>query len=82
MWAVTEDNQHFLQGKSQKLLFIKGKDCGKVFINKYWRMRMKVVVLAGGTSTERDVSLSSGTMIYRALKEKGHPKWMSLGFGV
>lgn len=33
---------------------------------------MKVVVLAGGTSTERDVSLSSGTMIYRALKEKGH----------
>ena len=33
---------------------------------------MKVVVLAGGISTERDVSLSSGTMIYRALKEKGH----------
>ena len=33
---------------------------------------MKVVVLAGGISTERDVSLSSGVMIYRALKEKGH----------
>lgn len=33
---------------------------------------MKVVVLAGGTSTERDVSLSSGSMIYRALKENGH----------
>lgn len=33
---------------------------------------MKIVVLAGGTSTERDVSLSSGTMIYNALKEKGH----------
>lgn len=33
---------------------------------------MKVVVLAGGTSTERDVSLSSGSMIYRALKSKGH----------
>ena len=33
---------------------------------------MKVVVLAGGTSTERDVSLSSGSMIYRALKKKGH----------
>lgn len=33
---------------------------------------MKVVVLAGGISTERDVSLSSGAMIYRALKEKGH----------
>lgn len=33
---------------------------------------MRVVVLAGGTSTERDVSLSSGSMIYRALKKKGH----------
>lgn len=33
---------------------------------------MKVVVLAGGLSTERDVSLSSGAMIYRALREKGH----------
>lgn len=33
---------------------------------------MKIVVLAGGTSTERDVSLSSGAMIYRALKSRGH----------
>ncbi len=33
---------------------------------------MKIVVLAGGTSTERDVSLSSGNGIYKALKEKGH----------
>lgn len=33
---------------------------------------MKVVVLAGGNSTERDVSLSSGSMIYRAVKENGH----------
>lgn len=33
---------------------------------------MKVVVLAGGTSTERDVSLSTGRMIYNALKNKGH----------
>lgn len=33
---------------------------------------MKVVVLAGGNSTERDVSLSSGSMIYRAMKENGH----------
>lgn len=33
---------------------------------------MKIVVLAGGTSTERDVSLCSGSMIYRALKKKGH----------
>lgn len=33
---------------------------------------MKIVVLAGGISTERDVSLSSGAGIYQALKEKGH----------
>ena len=33
---------------------------------------MKVVVLAGGISTERDVSLSSGSMIYKAMKAKGH----------
>ena len=33
---------------------------------------MKIVVLAGGTSTERDVSLISGSMIYQALKRKGH----------
>ncbi len=33
---------------------------------------MKIVVLAGGTSTERDVSLSSGSKIYRALKDRGH----------
>lgn len=33
---------------------------------------MKIVVLAGGISTERDVSLVSGTGIYRALKGKHH----------
>ena len=33
---------------------------------------MKIVVLAGGTSTERDVSLSSGSKIYYALKARGH----------
>lgn len=33
---------------------------------------MKVVVLAGGTSTERDVSLVTGSMIYKALKKNGH----------
>lgn len=33
---------------------------------------MRVVVLAGGTSTERDVSLVSGSMIYKALKKNGH----------
>lgn len=33
---------------------------------------MKIVVLAGGISTERDVSLSSGSMIYKALKKNGH----------
>lgn len=33
---------------------------------------MKIVVLAGGTSTERDVSLISGSKIYQALKKNGH----------
>ena len=33
---------------------------------------MNIVVLAGGTSPERDVSLSTGTMIYKALKNNGH----------
>lgn len=31
---------------------------------------MKIVVLAGGVSTERDVSLSSGRMIYQALRKR------------
>lgn len=33
---------------------------------------MKIVVLAGGLSTERDVSFSSGCMVYKALKQNGH----------
>lgn len=31
---------------------------------------MKIVVLAGGISTERDVSLVTGSMIYKALRKK------------
>ena len=33
---------------------------------------MKIVVLAGGISTEREVSIVSGTMVCKALREKGH----------
>ena len=33
---------------------------------------MKIVVLAGGTSTERDVSIVSGTGICGALRQKNH----------
>ncbi len=33
---------------------------------------MKIVVLTGGISTERDVSLSSGSKIYQALRQRGH----------
>lgn len=33
---------------------------------------MNIIVLAGGISTEREVSLSSGSMVYKALKSKGH----------
>lgn len=33
---------------------------------------MKIVVLAGGTSTERDISIVSGTGVCKALRQKGH----------
>ena len=33
---------------------------------------MNIVVLAGGLSPERDVSLSTGTMVTNALRQKGH----------
>lgn len=33
---------------------------------------MNIIVLCGGLSMERDVSLKSGTMIARALRELGH----------
>ena len=33
---------------------------------------MDIVVLAGGLSTERDVSLKTGSMVTKALKENGH----------
>ncbi len=33
---------------------------------------MKIVVLAGGLSTERDVSITSGCLVYEALRKKGH----------
>jgi len=33
---------------------------------------MNIVVLAGGISTEREVSLSSGSMVAQALRRKGH----------
>lgn len=33
---------------------------------------MNIVVLAGGISTERDVSLITGANVYQALKNKGH----------
>ena len=33
---------------------------------------MNVVVLCGGTSSERDVSITSGTLICKALKERNH----------
>ena len=44
---------------------------------------MKIVVLCGGLSPERNVSLSSGKKIVAALAERGHqvvPVDMYLGF--
>ena len=37
---------------------------------------MKIVVLAGGLSTERDVSLASGAGICRTLRERGHKAFL------
>lgn len=36
---------------------------------------MKIAVLMGGTSAEREVSLASGLGIVRALRERGHTAW-------
>ncbi len=33
---------------------------------------MKIVVIFGGNSTERDVSIASGAQVFRALRERGH----------
>ena len=33
---------------------------------------MKIIVLAGGTSTEREISIVSGTQVTKALRERGH----------
>ena len=33
---------------------------------------MKILVLASGLSPERNVSLSSGSMVCQALRDKGH----------
>lgn len=35
-------------------------------------IKMKIVVLAGGLSTERDVSFKTGDMVAKALRENGH----------
>ena len=37
---------------------------------------MKIVVLAGGLSTERDVSLASGAGICKTLRENGHDAFL------
>ena len=44
---------------------------------------MKILVLAGGLSPERNVSLSSGAMVCQALRERGHQAALvDLFFGV
>lgn len=37
---------------------------------------MKIIVLAGGYSNERDVSLNSGASVCRALRERGHQAYL------
>ncbi len=44
---------------------------------------MNIVVLCGGISTEREVSISSGTMVCEALRKKGHNAiLMDVYFGI
>ena len=44
---------------------------------------MKILVLAGGLSPERNVSLSSGAMVCEALRERGHQAaMMDLFYGL
>ena len=38
----------------------------------YIRFNMNIVVLCGGNSTEREVSINSGYNVCGALREKGH----------
>jgi len=40
------------------------------------KIRMKIVVLAGGFSPEREVSLSSGAMITNSLMKNGHEVYL------
>lgn len=42
---------------------------------------MKIVVLAGGTSTERDISIVSGTQVAKALTARGHEVMLLDVFG-
>ena len=37
---------------------------------------MKIIVLAGGYSNERDVSLNSGVSVCKALRERGHQAYL------
>ena len=44
---------------------------------------MKILILAGGLSPERNVSLSSGSMVCQALRERGHQAaMMDLFYGL
>lgn len=45
---------------------------GAKHIEREWLYIMKIVVLAGGLSTERDVSFKTGEMVTKALREDGH----------
>lgn len=50
-----------IEGSGQKNMLPQGRN-----------LEMKIVVLAGGISTERDVSIVSGTQVCKALRSKGH----------
>lgn len=46
--------------------------CGYAGLNRMGCLWMKILVLAGGLSPERNVSLSSGAKVCQALRDRGH----------
>ncbi len=72
-------NREEFGSETRKGVEYKGKACYNILLVRMifvsnWQLRcvMKIVVLAGGLSPERNVSLSTGTMVTEALRTLGH----------
>ena len=63
-WYINKENRN-LHVNFQELLGWRAQRARK-------EEKMNIVVLAGGTSTEREISISTGSGVCRALRQKGH----------